>query len=201
VHIRSTCVLAIVLVCGSAMGQERPKPTPIGPSAPAQPVASDPAARRERLVRATELPAKAREVRAKGVPDGEMKDALRAAKSKGVKAGDMADVTGEQSKAIDQHGRIDNFGSFVRSKLDEGLRGRELAAAIHEEHARRGMGKANAKGKGAGGKSEESAKPPAREKPAKPPDLARPHGKADKGRPADGGQPKGGGGGKGRGKP
>src|SRR5262245_20775784 len=95
----------------------------------------------------TKLPQKAQEVRDKGVPAPEMKEALQAAKAKGVKAHEMTDVTESSAKAIDEHGRIDRFGAFVQSKLKEGLRGRELAAAIREEHAKRGIGH-HGKGKG-----------------------------------------------------
>jgi len=99
-----------------------------------------------RAVKAARLPKKAHEVRQKGVADGDVKAALRAAKSKGVGAGEMAEVTEEHGRAVDEHGPIDNFGAFVNSKLDEGLRGRELAAAIRAEHAKRGKGKGQGRG-------------------------------------------------------
>jgi hypothetical protein len=113
----------------------------LAPSAFGQAPAPDARERQQRLLKATRLPDRVQAVREKGVPDAEVRDALRAARSKRVHAGDMSDIADEQGKAIDQHGPIENFGAFVQSKLDEGLRGRELAAAIREEHARRGIGK------------------------------------------------------------
>jgi hypothetical protein len=130
---------------GAALGQAPPAgdptATPGQPAATPAPPTSDAAAKRERLLRAARLPKEADECRRKGVPDADMKETLRAAKRKGLKSEEMADVTSEQRKAIDEHGPVDNFGAFVQSKLDEGLRGRELAAAIHAEHAKRGKGK------------------------------------------------------------
>jgi len=58
-----------------------------------------------------------------------------------VPAGSLAELFAEENDAIRKHGRIDNFGAFVQEKLAAGLRGRELAAAIHAEHAARGIGK------------------------------------------------------------
>jgi hypothetical protein len=101
-----------------------------------------------RLLRASKLPKNAQDVRDKGVPDAEVSKALKAAKDKKVPAGEMSDVTEEHSRAIDDHGPTDNFGAFVQGKLNEGLRGRELAAAIRAEHAARGKGKGAIKSKG-----------------------------------------------------
>jgi hypothetical protein len=116
-----------------------------------EPTTQPPAA--ERVLKASRLPKKAHEVRSKGVPDADVKDALRAGKSKGLKAGEMSDVADAHARAVDEHGPTDNFGAFVRARLDEGLRGRELAAAIRAEHARNGKGK---------GKGNEKAQRPAR---------------------------------------
>lgn len=127
-------------------------PPAAAPDAPAAP-AADARAKRDRLLRASRLPKEAHECREKGVPDEDMKAALRNAKRKGLKADETSDVTTEQRRAIDEHGPVDNFGAFVQSKLDEGLRGKELAAAIKAEHAKRGKGKgyrAPGKGKGKG---------------------------------------------------
>jgi hypothetical protein len=44
----------------------------------------------------------------------------------------------------------ENFGATVNALLARGLRGRELAAAIHAEHARRGIGQGKGKGQGQG---------------------------------------------------
>lgn len=144
---RLLCVLAAAS-CGTALAQSQPDATrpPAPPAArpaspAAQPASQDAAAKRERLLRAAKLPREAQECRRKGVPDDDMKHALRAARGKGLKADEISDITAEQRRAIDDHGPVDNFGAFVQSKLDEGLRGRDLAAAIRAEHAKRGKGK------------------------------------------------------------
>ncbi|MCB9687985.1 MAG: hypothetical protein H6735_23295 [Alphaproteobacteria bacterium] len=109
------------------------------------------------LGRAIDLPARAQAVRDAGVPAEEVRTALHAAKGKGLGADEAADLLeAEEEEARD--GKIDNFGSFVQEKLDEGLRGRELADAIHEEHARQGKGK-HGKGKKAKGPDDEHGPP------------------------------------------
>lgn len=143
-------VLGIVAAAaGTVLGQTPPsddatrpaQPPAATPGAPAAPSQDARAAKRDRLLRASQLPREAQQCREKGVPDEDMKAALRAAKRKGLKADETSDMTAEQRRAIDDHGPVDNFGAFVQSKLDEGLRGRELAAAIRAEHAKRGKGK------------------------------------------------------------
>lgn len=151
-----TFLIVIAATCAPAFAQTPPADTPRPAGQPAQPAAQkatlgDPKARQERLLKAAQLPKKAQEVRQKGVPDNEMKEALSSAKAKGVPPGEMSDAVDEGSKSIDQHGRIDNFGSFVKSKVNQGLRGRELSAAIRAEHAKRGMGPA--------GKADRAKKP------------------------------------------
>jgi hypothetical protein len=47
-----------------------------------------------------------------------------------------------ENKAIREHGPVDNFGAFVQRRLDEGLRGRDLADAIRAEHAAHGRARA-----------------------------------------------------------
>jgi hypothetical protein len=131
-------ILLIGLISPAALGQSEPTRQPPDEN---------------RVLKASRLPKKAHEVRTKGVPDADVKDAIRAGKSKGLKAGEMADVADAHARSVDEHGPTDNFGAFVRSKLDEGLRGRELAAAIRAEHARNGKGK---------GKDKDKAQRPAR---------------------------------------
>ena len=182
------CVIPILVVAITSAGlwAQAPESKPQQPTAPppqapaAQPPAGQPAAtapatedakaKKERLLKATRLPKKAAEVRAKGVPDSDVKEAMRAAKAKGVKAGDMADVTDAQSKSVDEHGPIDNFGAFVKTKLDEGLRGRDLAAAIHAEHAKRGKGKGHKPDKADKGKGNDKGKPDDKKPDDKKPD-------------------------------
>ena len=103
------------------------------------------------LVRATRLPVVANDLRSAGVPDPEVAAAIRTTQEHGLSAGDAEEVLEEGGRAAREHGPIDNFGAFVQDRLDEGLRGRELAQAIREEHARSGKGKGHDKSKGKGG--------------------------------------------------
>ena len=102
------------------------------------------------LVRATRLPVVANDLRSAGVPDPEVAAAIRTTQEHGLSAGDAEEVLEEGGRAAREHGPIDNFGAFVQDRLDEGLRERELAQAIREEHARSGKGKGHDKSKGGG---------------------------------------------------
>ena len=128
-----------------------------------------------RLGRAIELPARAQALRDQGVPAAEVASAVRASREHGLSAADTADVL----EAADE-GKLDNLGSFVKKKLGEGLRGRELAKAIHEEQARRGTGKPDDRGpdhdKG-GGKAPDEG-----EKGGKAPDEGEKGGKGKSGK-------------------
>lgn len=104
----------------------------------------------ERILGALALPLKAQALRKAGVGEGEVKAGLTAAKGKKLAAGDAAELLDEAAKATRDHGPVDNFGAFVQAKLDAGLRGRDLAAAIREEHAARGKGKGKGKSEGKG---------------------------------------------------
>jgi hypothetical protein len=120
--------------------------------------------KREEILALIDLPTKAQALRNKGVDKREVKEALRAARGRKLKAKETRDLLAESDKAVDEHGRIDNFGAFVKGKLESGLRGRELAAAIRAEHQARGKGKAKAKAKGqAKGKSDDAKKERERE--------------------------------------
>ncbi len=100
------------------------------------------------IIQAMQLPTQAKQSRALGVPESDLSAILTHARQNQVPAATISDLLWQENDAIRKHGRIDNFGSFVQSKLDQGLRGKELAAAIHAEHAARGMGKGNGKGEG-----------------------------------------------------
>lgn len=94
----------------------------------------------ERIVLALELPEAAELVRSAGGPPDEVRVALEALASSDVAPHDAA-VTLEETAVVEaERGRIDSFGSFVRERLGEGLRGRELSAAIRAEHETRGRG-------------------------------------------------------------
>jgi hypothetical protein len=151
-----------------------------------------------KLVDAIDLPARADGLRKAGVPPDQVREALQAARDRGVPADEAEMVFEEAEKEARDKGPVDNFGAFVQARLDEGLRGRELAQAIKEEHARQGKGKGADKGKGP---------PDDKGSKGKAPDGGDKGGKGkapDKGKgPPDGKGPdddKGGKGGKGKGK-
>jgi hypothetical protein len=164
----------------------------------------------EPLVKATQLPVKAAELRGAGVPDAEVVEAVRAARDHGLKPDEAEEVLEAAEEGTRSNGKVDNLGSFVNQKLDEGLRGKELAAAIHAEHEARGQGKSRGKGKGheKGGKGHDKDK--GHEKGGKGHGKDKGHEKGGKGHDKDKGHEKGGkghdkdkggqGGGKGQGK-
>ncbi|PCC75231.1 hypothetical protein SAMN02745121_04046 [Nannocystis exedens] len=163
-------------------------------AAPAAIEASESAADRrtpnERILGALTLPLKAQALRKAGVGEGEVKAGLKAAKDKKLPAGDAAEVLDEAAKATRDHGPVDNFGAFVQAKLDAGLRGRDLAAAIREEHAARGKGKGKSEGKGppeGKGPEAKSDGPPH----GGPADDKGPEGKGPEGKGPDGKGPDG----------
>lgn len=120
------------------------------------------------LIQAFRLPAATREARQLGVPERDLIDIFRTARERQVSAGSLADLLFEENDAVRKHGPIDNFGAFVQDKLHQGLRGRELAAAIHAEHARRGMGKGVKRAGDGPGNSDHAGKPDDKGKPDSP---------------------------------
>jgi hypothetical protein len=165
------------------------------------------------LARAVELPIRAHELRAAGVPAPEVAAVVQAAEAGGLDAAEATDVLVATGESVEESGQIDNLGAFVKEQVASGKRGRELSAAIHEEHARRGEG-----GKGKGppehAKDGEGGPPPhAKDGQGGPPDHAKgkppahaqdgqggppPHAQDGEGGPPDHAQ--GGGGSKGKGK-
>lgn len=128
------------------------------------------------LLNAAMLPVSANAARSEGVPGDEVRAVIEAMRDKNVRAHEAREVLDEARSARREHGPVDNFGAFVQSKLDAGLRGRDLAAAIRAEHAARGKGKgAAASGKGAAA-SGKAANPPGNTKGKSP--AARDSGKA-----------------------
>ncbi|MCK9995047.1 MAG: hypothetical protein KAH56_02070 [Candidatus Krumholzibacteria bacterium] len=99
----------------------------------------------ERIRKAAELIKTSNEAREAGIPEEEVTEVLEGARKRGLSTEETQEVLAESTAAIEESGPIDNFGAFVQAKLDEGLRGRELAAAIHEEHRQQGKGKGHGK--------------------------------------------------------
>ncbi|MEP7325349.1 MAG: hypothetical protein ABI836_05305 [Gemmatimonadota bacterium] len=135
----------------------------------------------EKALSALMLPVVAAEARDAGVPDGQVRGLIEAIRGRRLPAEDAWRVLDEEVRVVKEGGPRENFGAFVQAKLDAGLRGRELAAAIHEEHRRRGMGRPDGRGNGEArddqgrdrgearpneerGRREQNPAPPAREK-------------------------------------
>ena len=97
---------------------------------------------------ALRLPAIAADARQSGVPDAQVSDVLDQIRRRRLPAGDASRVLDEELRAVREGGPVDNFGAFVQTQLDAGLRGRALAEAIRAEHARRGIGRPDNAGQG-----------------------------------------------------
>jgi hypothetical protein len=93
------------------------------------------------ILQAARLPTVTQEARSLGVPERDLQAIFATSRQHRVPAGNLAELLAVENDAVRQHGPIDNFGAFVQEKLDAGLRGQELAAAIRSEHAARGIGK------------------------------------------------------------
>lgn len=102
------------------------------------------------VLKAAQLPVTAAEARNEGVADSTLRTVLEAMKTANVPADEAKDMLDTARAMNREHGPVDNFGAFVQSKLQAGLRGRELAAAIRAEHVARGKGHAKGADKGAG---------------------------------------------------
>jgi hypothetical protein len=93
-----------------------------------------------RITAAAAIPALAQEIRGSGVSRSELTSLLDVFRTKNIPAPDAKVILEEERSAARDHGPVPGLGSFVQARLDEGLRGRELAAAIRAEHAARGIG-------------------------------------------------------------
>jgi hypothetical protein len=143
-----------------------------------------PTALASRITAASALPALAQEIRGSGVTGPELTSLLDVFRTKNIPAPDAKVILEEEWSAARDHGPVPGLGSFVQARLDEGLRGRELAAAIRAEHAARGIGgdglsgeargKAGERGKADGRGNQDDRAPGARRgnAPAAPKDRA-----------------------------
>lgn len=95
----------------------------------------------EKARAALNLPVSTNTARQWGVPDERVRTTIWDIHRAGVPAPDAARIFDEEVRIVREGGSKDNFGAFVNDRVKAGLRGRELADAIHAEHARRGMGK------------------------------------------------------------
>lgn len=96
---------------------------------------------REVILAALHLPEVTQEARTLGVPEADIRTIFDTARERRLPVGVLSEVFVTGNEAVREHGPIDNFGAFVQSRLDQGLRGRDLAAAIRAEHQARGIGR------------------------------------------------------------
>ena len=116
-------------------------------SAYAQTSAEKDQASREWLQKVFGMPGRADEIRKTGVPESEVRSIFDVLAGRNLPPQEVDEILVAHRDAAREHGPTDNFGAFVQSQLDKGLRGRELAAAIKAEHVARGKGKYKEKDK------------------------------------------------------
>lgn len=153
----------------------------LGVAAPPEKSASDDAAAKhtakDRILGAMHLPLKVQALRKAGADDAAVKAGLKAARERKLEAREAADLFAVAVTSVKEHGPVDNFGAFVQTQLDAGLRGKDLAAAIRKEHEAHGKGKPDGKGKsdGKGNHGDKPGEPSADTAPAdaKGPDDAK----------------------------
>lgn len=123
---------------------------PVAAAAPAEKAEPGKGSAAARILGALELPLKAQALRKAGTDEKEVKAGLKAVRDNKVAASDAAELLDTAAQSTREHGPVGNFGAFVKERLGEGLRGKDLAEAIRKEHAARGKGKGH-KGDAAGG--------------------------------------------------
>jgi len=96
---------------------------------------------RERLRRAIRLPRTTEEAREAGVPEERVREILRTGRESRIPPDEMDEILVVENEAIRGGGPVGNFGATVQELKADGLRGRELARAIHAEQIARGMKK------------------------------------------------------------
>jgi hypothetical protein len=101
----------------------------------------------DKVLAAAKLPVAAAEAREEGVSDMSIREYLDRVLRNRVPADDAWRILDEEVRVVRAGGPKENFGAFVQTQLDAGLRGRALADAIHEEHQRRGMGRPDDRGR------------------------------------------------------
>lgn len=92
------------------------------------------------VLAAAQLPVVASEARREGIGNADIRAVVDALLNSGVPAYEATAIIDSTRSVRREYGPVDNFGTFVQSQLAAGKRGRELAAAIRQEHARLGKG-------------------------------------------------------------
>ncbi len=121
---------------------------------PAPLLSQDPAEQATDILSSILLPRTSQILRESGVPDEDVRSVIEEARRRRMPPQETQQVLEQTLESVREHGPVDNFGAFVQAQLAARLRGRDLAAAIRTEHARRGIGKGkkleSSKGPGAG---------------------------------------------------
>jgi hypothetical protein len=95
----------------------------------------------DRVKEALGLPQTAREAREAGASEDKIREVLETARSRGVPADETRRILETENEELRKGGNPDDFGAAVHRLKESGLRGRELAEAIHAEQIARGMKK------------------------------------------------------------
>jgi hypothetical protein len=128
---RNLVLLAGALLLAPALSAQ----SPTGAPQTRVPTAADSA-----ILRALEFPRIMQRARAAGAADSTLRGMLEIMRTRGLPAHDATAALETEVEILEQGGNKDAFGQFVKSQVESGLRGRELAASIRAERARRGMG-------------------------------------------------------------
>jgi hypothetical protein len=95
----------------------------------------------ERMRRASRLPRTAEDAREAGVEEEQVRDVIRVARERRIPADRTQEILEIETEEVRLGSDPRNFGAVVQELKAGGLRGRELAEAIHEEQIARGMKK------------------------------------------------------------
>ena len=183
-------LLLSVVVAMAPMAQAQITKSPVvaatseAVAAPEQAVPS-----KDQLMGALSLPERAEQLRELGVPKEDVADAIRGTKESGLGATEAAETLESAQEAVKEHGPIDNFGAFVTGKVQEGLRGKDLAAAIKSEHQNRGKGAGHVNQADGKGKPDLGGKTNNADKAANGNDSKDAHGSDHGGKPENAGKP------------
>ena len=118
----SWIVVALAVVATPGWAQQQPAPTDSG------------------IWSILKLPQTVEQGRQAGIPSGTIWGVLDSLRRRNVPAEDAEQIVRDEVDAVKAGAPKENFGATVNALLARGLRGRELADAIHAEHARRGIG-------------------------------------------------------------
>lgn len=142
-------------------------PSVTAQSATGAPQTRVPTAADSALLRALDLPRVMQRAREAGIPDSSLRGVMDRMRQRGIPAEEATAAVDLEVETVERGGDRANFGAFVRTQVESGVRGRDLAAAIRAERQRRGMAP-----EGRGGRPETAGPPAGRG--GRPDSTARP---------------------------